>query len=646
MAEPAAVPGADPSGVSTPEELAACLNRLRRGLSYEAMETEAAKLEPRPDGSRLEPLPKTTVGEIVTGKRLPTRGKLLTFLTVCKVAPDGQAPWLEAWERARTAALAWAAGRVRVRAAEPRRLGVHAAISVPGVPDDVPPRYVPRDVDAAEFGVRARVEAAARAGGFVLLVGGSSAGKTRCAVEAVKALLPQWWLVHPAGPDQVTALAQAPPPRTVVWLDELQRYLDGEDGLTGGVVRALLYGPHPVVIIGTLWPDRYSTYTAVPAPGDPDPRAREREVLDLAAVIRIDPEFSPAEQDRARAAAAGDRRLAVALGAAGYGLTQTLAAAPQLVARWADARSADPYGWAVLTAALDVARLGGRAPLPADLLRAAAPGYCTSAQQAEAPDSWFEQALAYATAKLHGAAAALAPAGSGVMGQVTGYTVADYLLQHASRERRPARVPASTWDALLSHLRDPADAARLADSAHGRLLYRYAIPLYRRAADAGDGHAAMRLADLLAEPRGPGRAARPGRRRRRVRRHAAGRAAGQPRGPGRAARPGRRRRPVCRRAAGRAAGPARRRGPAARPGRRRRPVCRRAGMAGAAAVDGRARRRGRAAGPGRRRRRGRRHAAGRAAGRARRPGSGRAAPARPGRRRRRARRHAAGRATG
>ena len=52
----------------------------------------------------------------------------------------------------------------------------------------------------------------------------------------------------------------------VVWLDELQRYLDGERGLTGGVVRALLNAPHPVVIIGTLWPDRYNAYTAVPAP--------------------------------------------------------------------------------------------------------------------------------------------------------------------------------------------------------------------------------------------------------------------------------------------------------------------------------------------------------------------------------------------
>ena len=237
------------------------------------------------------------------------------------------------------------------------------------------------------------------------------------------------------------------------------------------------------MIIGTLWPDRYTAYTTLPAPGGADPHAREREVLDLAEVVRIGPEFSPAEQDRARAAAARDPRLRVALEAAGYGLTQTLAAAPQLVARWEDAQTASPYAWAVLTAALDAARLGARAPLSADFLRAAAPGYCTSQQQAEAPDNWFEQALAYATGKLHGAAAALSPAGAG-MGQVAGYTVADYLIQHASRERRSARVPASTWDAVLSHIRDPADAARLADSARNRLLYRYAIPLYRHAADA------------------------------------------------------------------------------------------------------------------------------------------------------------------
>jgi hypothetical protein len=400
------------------------------------------------------------------------------------------------WVAARMASDRSPADGIRVSEADPRQLGVHAAISVPGVLDEVLPEYVPRDIDVAEHGVRGRVTAAAERGGFVLLVGGSSVGKTRCALEAVRALLPDWWLVHPAGATEVATLARAPVPRTVVWLDELQRYLDGEHGLTGGVVRALLSAPHSVVIIGTLWPAWYTAYTTMPTPGGPDPHARERELLDLAAVVRIDPDFSPSEQDRARDAAARDRRLAVALEAEGYGLTQTLAAAPQLVGRWQDAKAADPYAWAVLTAALDAARLGARTPLSADLLRAAGPGYCSSQQQAEAPGNWFERALAYATGKLHGAAAALSPAGVG-MGRVAGYIVADYLIQYASLERRSARTPASIWDAILSHIRDPADAARLADSARNRLLYRYAISLYRHAADAGDQEAAYHLAWLL-----------------------------------------------------------------------------------------------------------------------------------------------------
>ena len=104
--------------------------------------------------------------------------------------------------------------------------------------------------------------------------------------------------------------------------------------------------------------------------------------------------------------------------------------------------------------------------------------------------------MAYATARLHGTVAALSPQGTG-MGQIDGYIVADYLLQHATRERRSARVPASTWDALLSHHGDHVDVQRLADSAEGRLLYCYAIPLYRRVADAGDGYAARQLAGLL-----------------------------------------------------------------------------------------------------------------------------------------------------
>lgn len=47
-------------------------------------------------------------------------------------------------------------------------------------------------------------------------------------------------------------------------------------------------------------------------------------------------------------------------------------------------------------------------------------------------------------------------------------------------------------------LTNPDDQTRLASSAEDRLLYCYVEPLYRKAADAGDGHAARQLAELLA----------------------------------------------------------------------------------------------------------------------------------------------------
>ena len=170
-------------------------------------------------------------------------------------------------------------------------------------------------------------------------------------------------------------------------------------------------------------------------------------MLDLAAVVRIDPAFSPAEQVRARDAAARDPRLKIALDAAAqdragaavardprpkigleadqYRLTQALAAAPQLVARWARPPDRQPVCVGSADRGAGCGRLGARAPLRADFLRTAAPGYCIGQQrQTEPPDNWFEQALAYGTAKLHGAAAALSPARTH-MGQVPGYTAAN-----------------------------------------------------------------------------------------------------------------------------------------------------------------------------------------------------------------------------
>jgi hypothetical protein len=174
----------------------------------------------------------------------------------------------------------------------------------------------------------------------------------------------------------------------------------------------------------------------------------------MAHVIRLG-DFTPRERDRAASLAGDDPRLEVALQDPNFGPTQVLAGAPHLVDRWEHAT--DPYAKAVMTAAIDLRRLGHLAPLPAELLCAAAPGYLSARQQATAAPEWFAAAIAYATTDLHGATAALIPAAGPRMGEAAGYVVADYLLQHGQIIRQAVLPPGSLWDSAAAHTIDPDD---------------------------------------------------------------------------------------------------------------------------------------------------------------------------------------------
>ena len=83
------------------------------------------------------------------------------------------------------------------------------------------------------------------------------------------------------------------------------------------------------------------------------------------------------------------------------------------------------------------------------------------------------------------------------MGTTAGYTLADYVHQQISRDRRARRVPAEAWEAFLGHAGDAADLGRLGLSADRRALYCYALPAYRRAGPQ-EYIAARRLAEILA----------------------------------------------------------------------------------------------------------------------------------------------------
>jgi len=118
------------------------------------------------------PLPGLPSDMVTVDLRVRTPQQFAAMIADKLAALAASAASADVGDHAPSGRSARPAGAVRVSEADPRRLGMHAAISVPGVPDEVLPEYVPRDVDAAESGVRAKVAAAAERGGFVLLVGG------------------------------------------------------------------------------------------------------------------------------------------------------------------------------------------------------------------------------------------------------------------------------------------------------------------------------------------------------------------------------------------------------------------------------------------------------------------------------------------
>ncbi|MFI5593009.1 hypothetical protein ACIA5G_48720 [Amycolatopsis sp. NPDC051758] len=467
----------DPGEITTLKQLAAGLSRLRGATTYAALDKAARSLR-RVDG-REQVLPSSTLCDLLQGRSTPSRNTVDLFLTVCGLATEEQRrPWLAAWERVTTTYQPRPPGAVRVRTARARLLGVHAAIRVADAEGDLP-AYVPRDLDAD---LRSQLAVAASRGGFVLLTGRSSVGKTRALYEAVTAVLPEWWLVHPSGPAAIEGMSAEPVPRTVLWLDELQRYFDQK---AASAVRDLIGAG--VVVVATLWPDYYEPQIAKKKSREPDRYANDRELLRLAHIIDVPADFSPAERRRTAALASVDRRLGVALDSSDAGITQVLAAGPELVRWWEQAPAAQCYGQAVITAALDARRVGGQASLSRQYLADATPAYLTPSQQATAPEDWLDQALDYATTPLHGAASALLASPAG-MGKIAGYVVADYLHQHARRERRGVHLPDRVWKAQIDH-HHPDDVKRFADSAVRRGREADAEAFYQKGIAVGDKQA-------------------------------------------------------------------------------------------------------------------------------------------------------------
>ncbi|MBM9508025.1 hypothetical protein [Actinacidiphila acididurans] len=363
---------------------------------------------------------------------------------------------------------------------------------------DMLPAYVPRSHDNR----LAAVVQAAREGrsGIVVLVGGSSTGKTRALWDAVKGLPHGWRLWHPLAPTRADALLAGlinVAPQTVVWLNEAQDYLQpaplGEQVAAG--LRTLLNDPvrGPVLVVATLWPGHWETLTASGAA-----HAQARELLS-GHEIHVPDAFTQADLARLAEYAPTDPRLrAAADHAADAQIAQYLAGAPVLLARY---RASRGITRGLIHAAMDARRLGAGPYLPLAWLVDAAPAYLTDTEWnaiTAGGMEWLASVLEYLTPR-DGVPGILTPVSTGkprnqrISRARTGspeptqgprsplYQLADYLGQHARTERRAQIPPIGFWTAAAMRAH-PADKGALGRSAQDRGLYRDAAQLYKYAA--------------------------------------------------------------------------------------------------------------------------------------------------------------------
>lgn len=392
---------------------------------------------------------------------------------------------------------------------DPIRLGVHPAAAVKtadGVTGRVP-LFVKRDSQG-------ELEAAMSAGGFVLVVGDSTAGKTRLAYEAMRACLPRYTCVKPENSDSlaVAIMAAKDARPSVLWLDDLERYM-GAGGLTQADVADLLDGGFGnVLILATMRAHEREDFSSR---HDPSRGATERqmaragrEVLQaVTAEIRLARLWSVRERESAANLAYADPRIDQALNSADrHGLAEYMAAGPQMLQDLRDARSATPgripgdpqHGLrggpraaALITAAIDARRAGYHRPIPLPLLRDVHEAYLRDwGGVTLRPESW-DDALGWATVPLHATSSLLEPIDDG-------YLAFDYLVDVTARDLNAEPVPDTIWRALLHHA-DPADAVEVAWQASFAGHIDHVESAIARARVAEDYRSAAELANCLGD---------------------------------------------------------------------------------------------------------------------------------------------------
>jgi hypothetical protein len=365
----------------------------------------------------------------------------------------------------------------RVRTlADPVLLGVH-----PAARDErgQVPTYVARDVDD-------QVDEAVKAGGFVLLSGESTAGKTRVAYEAVRRVLPDHHLVAPASREAVRTVVETvvDQRRCVVWLDDVERFF-GAHGLTVPLLDRMLAAD--AVVLGTIRVgelDRFGARHEADS-GDRDGWRAAREVLRRAVEIPLPRRWSGPELDRASRST--DQRVRSALRMTdAFGLAELLADGPELARDWQNGwrPGGHPRGAALVTAAVDCRRAGLADPVPVELLVELAEHYLDARGGATLRPEPLDDAVRWAREPARGASSLLIPAGPD---RVLAF---DYLIDLATEP-----VPVPVWLGVVAWC-SPEQALGVGITARRLARFEVAEAAFEKAVGAEVPGAVAALAEL------------------------------------------------------------------------------------------------------------------------------------------------------
>ncbi|SFU11227.1 tetratricopeptide repeat protein [Arthrobacter sp. ov118] len=342
-------------------------------------------------------------------------------------------------------------------------LGVHPArLEIP---------YLHRDAEAQLVDVLG-------SGSPALVLGPSMAGKTRMAAQVVRDNYANRVIVIPdAGGVANLFNGGHMPHDAVIWLNDLERYIENPENLKGRWIDELTEAGN--VVVATM---RESAYEGFQPTGDL-PRTQWELLVRFRTVRLLDDD----DERQRLVEQSGDARIGA--GISRYGVGVYIGGGFLAVDRWESGQSQHPLGAALIHAAVDWRRSGIAEVIPQATAESLAPAYLTPRQVDDGREDLLT-AIGWATDWKTGAGAfrLLSPADGG-------WRPFDYLLDHIAT--RGDQIPDQAWEEIARADAPPGNLVTAGTTAYQSGQEAAAVQLFRRSADLGNSDGMTVLGILL-----------------------------------------------------------------------------------------------------------------------------------------------------